>query len=238
MIQDFSAFTSATNGIALGPDGNFWVAEEISATVARMTPAGDVHRPGQRRLRADVGRRGPGRDRVGVGDRLQPARPHRRATTPRSRPFVMPWAAPGRDRRWRERAHVLLAARRRAVCPHPDRFDRRQRHRPDPAAGGRRRSSTSPSPTGSSSRPYDGDAVRRYRLGARRARDDASIGAVGSPDGITADGAGNVWVTLNGAGGVGALPGRPERRHRADVPGRRRDTDRAVRHRRGRRWGV
>src|SRR5829696_1426171 len=42
VIQDFSSFTSGTNGIALGPDGNFWVAEENQNTVARMTPAGDV----------------------------------------------------------------------------------------------------------------------------------------------------------------------------------------------------
>ena len=42
VIQDFSAFTSATNGIALGPDGNYWVAEENSTTVARMTPAGAI----------------------------------------------------------------------------------------------------------------------------------------------------------------------------------------------------
>ena len=31
-----------SNGIALGPDGNFWVAEENESTVARMTPAGDI----------------------------------------------------------------------------------------------------------------------------------------------------------------------------------------------------
>src|SRR5215213_9629243 len=41
VIQDFSVI-SATNGIALGMDGNFWVAEEFSGSVARMTPAGEV----------------------------------------------------------------------------------------------------------------------------------------------------------------------------------------------------
>mgnify|MGYP001245890215 CR=1 FL=1 len=42
VIQDFSGFTSGTNGIALGPDGNFWVAETGSNTVARMSPAGTI----------------------------------------------------------------------------------------------------------------------------------------------------------------------------------------------------
>lgn len=41
VIQDFT-LPSATNGIALGADGNFWVSEEFAGTVARMTPAGQV----------------------------------------------------------------------------------------------------------------------------------------------------------------------------------------------------
>src|SRR3954453_15567645 len=41
VIQDFSDFTSATNGIVLGPDGNFWVAQEFNDQgVVRMTPSG------------------------------------------------------------------------------------------------------------------------------------------------------------------------------------------------------
>src|SRR4051812_30479474 len=42
VIQNFSNFTAGTNGIALGPDGNFWVSEQGSGTVARMTPGGTV----------------------------------------------------------------------------------------------------------------------------------------------------------------------------------------------------
>src|SRR3954454_22131791 len=43
VIQDFSDFTSATNGIVLGPDGNFWVAQEFNDQgVERMTPGGQV----------------------------------------------------------------------------------------------------------------------------------------------------------------------------------------------------
>src|ERR1700754_4670482 len=42
LIQDFSDFISGTNGIALGPDGNFWVAEEFESNVVRMSPSGRV----------------------------------------------------------------------------------------------------------------------------------------------------------------------------------------------------
>jgi streptogramin lyase len=43
VIQDFSGFQSATNGIVLGPDGNFWVAEQFNnPAVTRMTPTGQV----------------------------------------------------------------------------------------------------------------------------------------------------------------------------------------------------
>src|SRR3954451_16231125 len=43
ILQDFSGFQSGTNGIVLGPDGNFWVAEQyFGDSVARMTPAGRV----------------------------------------------------------------------------------------------------------------------------------------------------------------------------------------------------
>ena len=31
IIQDFSDFQSGTNGIVLGPDGNFWIAEEFNS---------------------------------------------------------------------------------------------------------------------------------------------------------------------------------------------------------------
>src|SRR4051794_24688190 len=42
IIQDFGDVLSGTNGIALGPDGNFWVAEEFNDSVVQMTPAGKV----------------------------------------------------------------------------------------------------------------------------------------------------------------------------------------------------
>src|SRR3954465_6074458 len=42
VIQDFADFHWAANGIVLGPDGNFWVVEENSDTVAQMSPAGQI----------------------------------------------------------------------------------------------------------------------------------------------------------------------------------------------------
>jgi hypothetical protein len=43
-VQDFMDFQSATDGIVLGPDGNFWVAESdrTPGAVVRMTPGGRV----------------------------------------------------------------------------------------------------------------------------------------------------------------------------------------------------
>jgi streptogramin lyase len=40
-VQSFTLL-SAGNGIALGPDGNLWVAEEFNDTVAQVSPAGTV----------------------------------------------------------------------------------------------------------------------------------------------------------------------------------------------------
>ena len=42
VITDYAGLTSATNGIALGPDGNLWVSEYVTGNVVRMTPGGTV----------------------------------------------------------------------------------------------------------------------------------------------------------------------------------------------------
>src|SRR5262249_52368517 len=47
-----------------------------------------------------------------------------------------------------------------------------------------------------------GDAVRRINLGASLTV-ETSLNAPGGPDGIAADGAGNLWVTLYNSGHVG-----------------------------------
>lgn len=40
LIEEKGGPQSATNGIALGPDGNFWVAEQFSDSVVRMSQSG------------------------------------------------------------------------------------------------------------------------------------------------------------------------------------------------------
>ena len=42
VVQERGGLLSGTNGIALGPDGNLWVAEYGSSSVARITPAGQL----------------------------------------------------------------------------------------------------------------------------------------------------------------------------------------------------
>ena len=63
VVQERGGLNSFTNGIVLGPDGNFWVAEAGAGTVARMTPAGQVL------ARFPVGA-GPTSVAVGAGDRI------------------------------------------------------------------------------------------------------------------------------------------------------------------------
>ncbi len=42
VVQEKGGPQSATNGITLGPDGSFWVAEEFSGSVVRLSPSGVV----------------------------------------------------------------------------------------------------------------------------------------------------------------------------------------------------
>jgi len=53
---------------------------------------------------------------------------------------------------------------------------------------------------------FEGDVVRRLTLGTLAVETTIGAPGGGNPDGIAADGAGNVWVTLYGAGGVGRFP--------------------------------
>jgi streptogramin lyase len=42
VVESFGGLESATNGVAVGPDGNVWAAEQFSSSVVRMNPAGQV----------------------------------------------------------------------------------------------------------------------------------------------------------------------------------------------------
>lgn len=42
VVDSFGGLESAANGVAVGPDGNIWAAEQFSGSVVRMNPAGQV----------------------------------------------------------------------------------------------------------------------------------------------------------------------------------------------------
>jgi len=42
VFQEKTSTLSATNGIAVGADGNFWVAEQFANSVVRLSPTGAV----------------------------------------------------------------------------------------------------------------------------------------------------------------------------------------------------
>ena len=167
---------SATNGIALGPDGNFWVAEESRGTVARMTPSG-ADRRSRRPVGAgtDVGGGGSGRNRVGGRHRADGC-PDRHGRRRRHDPIAVRGLRPGRDRRRRRTGACTSRSPGRLRGASRRRLDRRQRHRPDSTRrAGRTESSTSPSAAGRSSPPiFDGDASGASPVGARRVRDARS----------------------------------------------------------------
>ncbi len=211
MIQDFSAFTSGTNGIALGPDGNFWVAEENQSTVARMTPAGDII----------------GRVNVGFGP-----------TSVAAGPDGTVWVSvTGSNQLARITVatlavHPIVMSAGCAPVAIADGGNGRMYFSQPGSCGGveNQIASIDASGTGAQVRQtasgpifdlavvngkvfapiYDGDVVRRYGLGTAPGfvlgPPEASIAATGNPDGITADGAGNVWVSLNAANGVARFP--------------------------------
>ncbi|HEY6889965.1 MAG TPA: hypothetical protein VI300_19345, partial [Solirubrobacter sp.] len=202
VIQDFSGLASATNGIVLGPDGNFWVSEENSGSVARMTPAGAVlaHYP--------VGTRptsiatGPGgRVWVSVTDGHKLVWFDATSATPTAHDVPMPVACgpvaivDGGD----NNMYFSLPG-----CPQP--------RLGTVKADGTGQVSTATGvgqvfdlavSNGKLFVPdFDNDAVYRVGLGTTLTK-EASIGANGAPDGIAADGAGNLWVTLYNSGHVG-----------------------------------
>jgi streptogramin lyase len=205
VIQDFSGLASATNGIVLGPDGNFWVAEEFSDSVARMTPSGTVL------ARFPVGSRpksvatGPG-NRVWVSvtgaDKLVWLDAMSASPTVHDVPTGLPCGP----------VAIVAGGDSRMYFSLPDdgngcgasrigtvKEDGSDLH----TATGLGKVFDLEAYGGKLYAPdYDGDVVRRIGLGINLTA-EASIGAPGNPDGIAADGAGNLWVSLNGTGHVG-----------------------------------
>ena len=199
-IQEFSGFQSATNGIALGPDGNFWVAEQFSGSVARVSPGGQILG------RYSVGA-GPTSVAAGPGGRVWVAVTDANrlvwfdATPPAPSPHPVPTScgpvalAAGGD----GRMYFSLPCGTPAIG--------------SVAADGTGMTTQTGRGTaydlvfaaGKLFVPdFDGDAVRRLTPGTLAV--EATVNALGNPDGIAADSAGNIWVTLYGTGHVGRFP--------------------------------
>ena len=172
------ACTSATNGIALGPDGNFWVAEEYSDYVVRMTPSGTVLGRFTVGDASDVDRRPDRRDASGCRSRREQAGLVRRRLG-RDSDARRPDAGQSAAGRWRSWTAATGACTSR--CPTTcsgvrrlgSRARCRQRHGPaDVHRHVGRACSTSRSPTASCSRRTStSDQVRRLTLGALTVED-------------------------------------------------------------------
>ena len=166
VIQERGPLLSATNGIALGPDGNFWVAEEFNGSVARMTPGGTVlnrYSVGNNPTSVATGPGGrvwvsiTGREQAGLVRRDLRAR--RRRTT--GRPA---WPAG----RWRSSTAATTActSRCRPAARARARHGRRRRHRCVGPRTSRGQFYDLEAASGKLFAPdFGGDAVRRIALG-------------------------------------------------------------------------
>jgi streptogramin lyase len=207
-FQDFAGPESATNGVVIGPDGNFWAAEEFSAqgSVVRLSPSGAV-----------LGRYVVGSDPIGVavgpGGRVwvavnganklvwidaQAAAPAvHDVPTPAGCPpvavvaggdgliyYSMPSCGAGR---LGAVADTGLGAHASAELG--ETYDLE-------VAGGKLFAPD-----------FGGDVVRRIALGTSFTVESVVATPPGSgPDGVTSDGAGNVWSTLWNTGQVARFP--------------------------------
>lgn len=210
VIQDFT-LPSATNGIVLGADGNFWVVEANTGTVARMTPAGQV-----------IGRFNVGPEptsiAAGPGGTVwvsvtSPAAPatRRLARVDIATGAVTPVAMSAGC------GPVAIAdgGNNRMYFTQPDTCGSGQSYIGSVAADGTGAQRVGvPGPifdlalaSGKLFAPdYSNDVVRRYSLAAVPVPDPSSVGVTGAPDGIAIDNSGTVWVTRNATGGVARFP--------------------------------
>ena len=207
LIQERGGLQSATNGIVLGPDGNFWIAEYVTGNVVRLSPGGAVL----------------GRFAVGAG-------PTSLATGPGGRVWV---SVTGADKlTWIDALAASPTTHDIAVpggCGPVGIADggngRMYVSIPDDGCGTDRLGWVSADGNGAVTtvalrgRVFDlavaggklfapdfgGDVVRRIAL------DDAltvetSVAVSNNPDGVTVDGAGTVWVTQYSGGRVSRFP--------------------------------
>ena len=210
VVVPVGGLASATNGIAYGPDGNFWITEQFTGTVARVSPAGAVlarYAVGTDPTSVAVGPGGRVWVAVQGADKLTwfdatAATPtaHDVSTSAQSACGPVGVVAGGNGKMYftlptggggcsaqvgytnadGSGATAAVAARGQA-------FDLE-------VAGGKLYVPD-----------FDGDVVRRLALDPGLTV-ETTITAFGGPNGIAADGAGNLWVTLYGTGKVARFP--------------------------------
>jgi streptogramin lyase len=200
---------SSTNGIVLGPDGNLWVAEFDAGSVARVTPAGQVlgHTPvGANPTSIAVGPGGmiwvsvTGADKLVRIDPAVPAVATPVPTVSACGPVAIVDGGNGR---------MYFSTPASGDCPTSGIGSVRASDGGDLQAVTGLGTAFDLAVSGGKLFVPDflGDVVRRVNPATLTT--ELTIGglAPGSqPDGIAADGAGNLWVTLWGAGTVARFP--------------------------------
>lgn len=207
LVQPYSVTATATNGIAYGADGNFWVAEAYNDSVVRISPSGTV--VGQSiplggaptSIAAGPGGRiwvaVTGADKLAVLDTTQATPTPTFIGTPSNCGPV--GIVDGGD----GRMYFSMPNDGAVGCTNPSRIGA------VPAGGGAPTSVDVPGEVfdlavsgGKLFAPdFENDAIRRYALGATPVFETA-LAAAGSPDGITVDPNGILWATAYGTGQV------------------------------------
>ena len=212
VIQEHGGLQSATNGIALGPDGNIWAVEGGNGTVVRLSPDGTP------RGRFAVGA-GPTSIAAGPGGRMWVAVSgadklvyiDALSATPTVHDIPTdvfsdcgPVAVePGGNGR------IYFSMPSQSGCVTPDKLG----YTNDDGTGatgvaeGRGRAFDLQVFGGKLYAPdFEGNVVRRMALDDALTVESAVSVSTGNPDGITADGTGRIWVTLFTAGKVAHFP--------------------------------
>ena len=214
LIEEKGGPQSATNGIALGPDGNFWVAEQFSDSVVRMSQSGAVLGRWAVGTQPTSVATGPG-GRVWVAVTGADKLVWFDAAAPAPMPNDVPITGPcgpvalvaGNDgRMYFSLPHFALPATDVTCNAQPNKIGTVA----DTGIGAATLTTAGGAvfdmhvSGGKLFAPdFEGDVVNRFSLGATPAFETAVGTAAGSgPDGVTADGAGNIWVTLWSSGKV------------------------------------
>jgi streptogramin lyase len=228
LIQPTGGPSSVTNGIVLGPDGNFWIAEEFSDEVVRMSQAGAVLDRYSVGVQPTGLATGPGgRVWVAVTGHGVPGTAHlvwfdATAPVPTQHPVVIPQVA-GIEPCGPEA--IVAGTDGRMYFSIPADYFVAPFQTPCNGGGvlGSVASDTvsGPGTLGPSVNAfdlevsggklfvpdYDNGVVHRFALGSAVPEATVTTSAVTSnPYGVAADRAGNIWFTESGSGKVGRFP--------------------------------